>query len=201
LRIVQVNVAQLLLGDGRGGVHEQVAAILRHGEGDDFADVRFVGQEHDDAVDAGGDSAVGRRAVAEGVDHPGEFGVDDAPWVPGEGEGLVHDLGDVVPDRAGGDFVAVADEVVLVGEDRERVLLFERFEPALRHGKRVVRELDLLGLLVHFVHRVIDDPGEFEDVLLDEVELLGDFFAHRAEDFGGLGFVGSAEKKMTFFVG
>ena len=54
----------------------------------------------------------------------------------------------------------------------------------------IVRELDRLGLLVHLVHRVIDDPGELEDVLLDQVELLGDLDAHRAEDLGGLGFVG-----------
>ena len=147
---------------------------MRHGEGDHFADARFVGQQHDDPVDSRGDSAVRRRAVAEGVDHPGEFGVDDFLAVSGEGERLVHRLGAVITDRARGDFVAVADEVVLIGENRQRVLLFERLQPALRHRKRIVRKLDGLGLLVHLVHRVIDDPGEFEDVLFDEIEKASD---------------------------
>jgi hypothetical protein len=74
-------------------------------------------------------------------------------------------------------------------EDGERVLRLERGESALRHGERVVREFDRLGLVVHLEHRIVDDPGEVEFVLLDEVELLGDLDAHRAEDFGGFGFV------------
>ena len=41
--------------------------LLVHREGDDLADVRLVGQQHDDAVDAGRDAAVRRRAVVEGA--------------------------------------------------------------------------------------------------------------------------------------
>jgi hypothetical protein len=51
-----------------------------------------------------------------------------------------------------------------------------------------VRELHLL-FVGQLVHRVIDDPGELEDVLFDQVELCGDDFAHAAEDLGGFGFV------------
>ena len=40
--------------------------------------------------------------------------------------------------------------------------------PALRHGERIVGEVDLLVFLVPFVHREVDDPAEFEAVFVDQ---------------------------------
>ena len=60
---------------------------------------------------------------------------------------------------------AVADDVVLEGLDGQRVLRVQRLQPALRHGERVVAEVDLPGLLVQLVHREVDDPAEAERVL------------------------------------
>ena len=59
----------------------------------------------------------------------------------------------------------------------ERVLRLQRLEPALRHRERVVREVDLLVLLVILVHREVDDPGELEPLLVDEVQLLAELGA------------------------
>ena len=58
-------------------------------------------------------------------------------------ERLVHDVGPVVADRAARQLDAVADDVVLVGLDRQRILRLQRVEPALRHRERVVAEVDL----------------------------------------------------------
>ena len=55
--------------------------------------------------------------------------------------------GPVVPDRARRQLHAVADDVVLPGEDIERVLRLQRFHLALGHGERVVGEVDLPGVL------------------------------------------------------
>ena len=65
-----------------------------------------------------------------------------------------------------------------LGVEREKFL-----DRQVRHRERIVREVDLLLLLVPFVHREIDDPAELEAVLLDQVELLADLGARRAREF------------------
>ena len=47
-----------------------------------------AGQQHDDAVDAGRQAAVRRRAVAEGVEHAAELLLDHLGAVAGDLEGL-----------------------------------------------------------------------------------------------------------------
>src|SRR3546814_7673159 len=73
-------------------------------------------------------------------DLAGELVVHHLGTVAGDLEGLVHDLGAVVPDRARGQFHAVADDVVLVGQDIERILGLQRLQTALRHRERVDRK-------------------------------------------------------------
>src|SRR6185437_17089571 len=98
-------------------------------------------------------------------------------------ERLHHRLGPMVPNAAGGDLVAVAGDVVLEGLDGQRILRLKRLKPALRHRERVMREVDLFLLLVILIHREIDDPGEFETVLVDEVEFFGDLAAGKTCKF------------------
>jgi len=113
-----VQFLQALGRHRRRRPHHQVARLLVHRKDDDLADVRGVGQEHDDAVDAWRQPAMRRRAVAKGVQHAAEAALDIGGRIAGDREGLVHDVGAVVADRARGEFHAVADDVVLVGEDR-----------------------------------------------------------------------------------
>ena len=68
-----MHVVELLLLHGRGRVHQQIARLGVHGEGDDFADIDGIRNEHDHAVDAGRHARVGRRAVLEGVIERGEL--------------------------------------------------------------------------------------------------------------------------------
>src|SRR5256885_12860799 len=68
----------------------------------------------------------------------------------------------------------VADDVVLMSEDVERIRPFERLKPALRHRERVVAELDLPSVFVELVHRKIGHPAELEDTLPGEAELAPD---------------------------
>src|SRR5690606_29061220 len=87
-----------------------------------------------------------------------------------------------------------ADHVILEGLDRKGLLVFERLEPALRHGEGVVTEIDLLLVLVPLVEREIDDPGQLEAVTVDEVELLAGARARRArEGYEFLGVTGHKE--------
>src|SRR5690606_30827080 len=111
---------------------------------------------------------------AEGVQHTAEARLDDAPVIARDLEGLDHDVRAMVPDRARGELDAVADDVILIALDLERIFRLERLETALRHGEGVMAEVDLLLHLVIFVHREVDDPAEVEHVLLANVELLAD---------------------------
>ena len=63
-----------------------------------------------------------RSAVLEGFVERREFGFDDFFSVAGNLKRLDHQLGAVVPHGAGGELGAVADNVVLVSEDFERIL-------------------------------------------------------------------------------
>src|SRR5690606_1184893 len=105
-----------------------------------------------------------------------------------------HQFGRLVTDRTGGDLVAVADGVVLVGLDGQRILVLERLEATLRHRERVVGEVDLLLVLVPLEEREVDDPAEFEAVAVDQVQLLADPGARFARELVELrGFAGDEE--------
>ena len=96
------------------------------GNSDDLAQILFARQQHDDAVDARRNAAVRRRAILEGAIHAAEFLDQHFLAIARDLERLLHDLGAVVADRAGRQLHAVADDVVLIGENVERVLRLQR---------------------------------------------------------------------------
>jgi hypothetical protein len=57
-----------------------------------------------------------------------------------------------------------------------------------------VREVDLLGVLIIFEHRKVDDPAEIEAVFVDEAELFGDAGAGEAGELGGLRLLAGGEE-------
>src|SRR4029079_9508067 len=168
-----------------GRLHQQILGLLVHRDRDDLADVGLAGQHHHDAIDTGRRAPVRRSAVLEGVQHPAEAGLDVVLGVPADAEGLVHDVRPVVADGAAGQLHAVADDVVLVGLDRQRILALQRLQAALRHRERVVAEVDLAGLLVPLEHREVDDPAEVVRVLLQQLEVLAELDARLAGQFVG----------------
>ena len=139
-----------------------------------------------------------RRAILERAVHAAEALDHVLLAIARDLERLHHGLGPVVADAAGGDLIAVAGDVVLERLDGQRVLPVERIETALRHRERVVREVDLLVFLVVFVHREVDDPGEFEPILVDQVQLLAEFGAGKAGKFPEfLGIAGDKERGIA----
>ena len=95
----------------------------------------------------------------------------------------------MIADGAGGQFHAVADDVVLDRLQAENLFLIggverEKFlNRQIRHREWVVREVDLLVLLVPFVHRKIDDPAQLEAVLRDQAEFFADLGSRGAGEF------------------
>jgi hypothetical protein len=57
-----------------------------------------------------------------------------------------------------------------------------------------VAEIDLLGFLVIFEHREIDDPAEFEFILVDQAKLFARPRTGGAGQLHGLGFLARGEE-------
>ncbi len=123
---------------------------------------------------------------------PPNFSSSTSLVVARDREGLPHDVRAVVADRAGGHLVAVADDVVLVGRERQDALACRRVERQervgldRRHRERVVREVDLLLVLVPLVLREVDDPGRRRTGPCREAELVADADARLAGERRGL---------------
>src|SRR5262249_54089054 len=125
------------------------------------------------------------RAIFESVQHAGEAMLDFLAAVACNAERLVHDVRLVVADRPRAELDAVADDVVLPRLDGQWILGLQRLEPALRHGKGVVAEVDLLRRLVVLEHWKVDDPAERELAFGDQPHLLGDLGSRLAGELPG----------------
>src|SRR3546814_3498687 len=77
-------------------------------------------------------------------DLPPETLLDVCLRQPDQLERLDHRFGRLIADRSRRDLETVADHVVLVRLDRQRILIVERVEPTLRHREGIVCEIDLL---------------------------------------------------------
>ena len=71
---LNAEVAELAGVDGGGAVGHEVLAAVVFREGDDFADGVGSGEQHDEAVHAEGDAAVGRSSEPERVEDVAEEG-------------------------------------------------------------------------------------------------------------------------------
>ena len=179
-----VHGIQLDLVHSSGSVHHQVLRILVHGEGNDLTDALPAAQQHHHPVDAGGCACVGRCAVGEGIVHSRELGLHILFAQANHLEGLDHNFGIVVTDSAGGGFVAVDNQVILIGVDSQQffgitLCIQQGLHTALGHGEGVVAEFQLAGFLAHRVHGEVHDPAH--GVLL-LVEVAGDPSAQQGTD-------------------
>ena len=150
-------------GDGAPIKRSTAVGGLR--ERDHLADVRLLRQQHDDPVDAGRESAVWRRTILERVQHPAEALLDFLRAVARNSERTQHHVGTMVPDRTARQLDAVADDVVLIRLDRQRILRVQRLEAALRHREGVVAERHLPRFRIPFVERKIRNPAELVGVV------------------------------------
>src|SRR5690606_27354780 len=129
----QRQFAQLRGRCRRRRVHQQVLRLLAHREERDFAQALRTDEQHDDTVDTEGAASMRRGSVLEGAVEAAEallhIRLAEADLL----ERLDHQVRRLVTDRARSDLEAVADRVVLVGLQLQRVLAVERLDAALRH--------------------------------------------------------------------
>ena len=139
------------------------------------------------------------RAVLKRAVERWEFGFDDLFAVTGDFEGFNHQLGTMVTNRTGGKLGAVANDVVLIRQNVERIFVEQVVHAALRDGERVVGKFNF-AVIVEFVHGEVDDPAEAEDVFFEQVELRSEFGADVAADVPGtFKRVGNKEHGITVF--
>src|SRR5579872_6016358 len=128
-------------------------------------------------------------AERQRAQHAAELRFEHVFRIVRDRERLLHHIGAMVADRAGRQLHAVADDVVLNGPQRQQLFTIvgiERqklFRLDVRHRERVMGEVDLLFLLVPFEHRKVDDPAQFEPVLVDQVQLFTDLGAGEPCEF------------------
>ena len=195
-----MQLTQLLHGDGGRRAHEKILGTLVHREKHDLAQIFLPREQHDDAIDAGRDPAMRRRAILKRAVHAAEFFEQHILAIARESESLLHNVGAVVPDRPRRQLDAIADNVILKRLDREDGFLIggvecdESIVIEVRHRKRIVRKVDFLFVLIPLIHREIDDPAELEDVFLREAELVADLEPRRPGEFGGFFFLVASEE-------
>ena len=112
-----------------------------------------------------------RRSILERRDHPLELLIDDRSVVACNLKSLVHDLRLVIADRTRRQLDPVADDVVLISQDVQRIHCLQGFHLPLRHRKWIVTEYHSLLDFIPLVHREIYNPTELERVLLNQSQL------------------------------
>ena len=124
----------------------------------DAGDCATAGRrEHGDVVDAESEQRGERIDAARAAD----LGLEDAP-------------------RERSIEIAIEKGIDRVGAIEERIERQKFLDGHVRHRERIVREVDLLAVLIIFEHREVDDPAEAECAFLDQIELLRD----SVESFG-----------------
>jgi subtilase family serine protease len=161
-RHANVQFLQLLVGDGGGGFGHEVDGLGGFGEGDDLAQAGCAGQQHDDAVQAEGNAAVGRGAVFESFEEEAEAGaglfVADAERL----EDLMLHVFAMDADGAGAELEAVHCQVVAVGANTGRIAHQVGHVGLVGRGEGMVRRHPFAVAQVVLEHGEIDDPDGLE---------------------------------------
>lgn len=84
-----------------------------------LANTGLVRKQHDHPVDSRSASSMRRSSERESVDHPGKFFIDNRAIISSDFERLIKSLRLMVSDGSAGQFDAIADNIVLVGLDRQ----------------------------------------------------------------------------------
>ena len=93
----------------------------------------------------------------------------------------------MVADSAGAELNAVANDVVLVGEDVAGILFGESLHTALGHREGVVGEDHAAAFLIVLEHREVDDEAEFKAALIDQVEAVSNLCPDLTGELGSVG--------------
>src|SRR5699024_1372384 len=205
---VDAGFLTLLRGDLARRIRQWVHTAAGLREGDDVPDGVEATQQADDSVPTERDAAVWRSAEGEGVEQEAEL---LAGLLLGDSHDLEHALLDVPlvdTDGTAADLIAVADDVVGVGQRGTRVLVKGVQELRLRGGKGVLHGSPCgvaeghvtlcAGVGCRLEHRRVNDPGEGPLVVVNESQLLGNLAACRTQQAAGrLGVTGCEEDAVA----
>lgn len=165
-------------------------------------DALLVAHEHHKAVEAGGDSSVGRRAVLERRHKEAERLLRSLPAVARDLENPLLQGGVVDTHRAASELVAVEHKVVEVALHAARVALKRGPVFFLREGEHMVLRLPVALVLVPCEVGEVDYPCEVEFVIrIVEAQVFAELLADCAESRARrLPFLVAHEEKQVVFL-
>ena len=170
------------------------------GESDDIADGIAFRHQHDHAVQAESQTAVGRSTVFEGFYEPAEFFPDIFIAEIQKLEDLLLNFGVVNTDGTAAQFHAVQDHIVCFGADFFGLIFQKRDIFILGHGKGMVHRHIALFFFAVFEHREINDPEEGNFIVIQKAFAAGDFQTEVPQNIaGGEPFIGDKEQSVTGF--
>ena len=129
---------------------------------------------------------MGRGTEFERIQQAAELLLDVLIAISRNVERPIHDIRQMVSYRAGRQFNSVAHNVVLVGQNLQRVLGVQGVQTTLRHGKRVVAEINTTGVLVQFVHGIVHDPTKPKRAVFNQPKVFAHLRANPACQSGGV---------------
>ncbi|MCU5786542.1 hypothetical protein B27N_01545 [Alcanivorax marinus] len=191
---LNTHFPKLLIIHRRRGVGHQAGGGLGFREGDHVTDRVAAGHQHHHAVQAEGQTTVGRRAVFQAVQQEAEFLLR---FLVADAQGLEHHplhLRTVDTDRAAAQLGAVEHHIVSPGQRPFRVAL-QFFRVALGHGERMVQRVVAAVLLLE--HGEVHHPQR-RPVTLGQAALVADLDAQGADRLvDDPGLVGAEEDQIA----
>ena len=163
-----MQLPQLPLIHGAGGAGHEAAGLGGLGKGDDFADVVHARQQHHEPVQAQGQAAMGRGAVAEGIEQEAELG---ARFGLADAQGPEHaalGFGVMDADAAAAHLVAVEHQVVGHGPAGARVRIQQGHVLGMRAGKGMVAGHEALIFLAPLQQGEVHHPQKRKCVFVME---------------------------------
>ena len=147
-------------------------------------------------VDAGRDTAVGRRPILQSREKLVEPGPDLLGCIAQHLEDPLLKVPVVDPDAAAAQLQAIAHQVIAVRDDLARVGLDVLLIACLRHSEGVVHGVPAPFFLARLEQGEVDDPQEVQAALRDRGSTQ--VVAHQAQDVAGLApLVGHEEKQVA----
>ena len=164
--------SQLLLGYISGCAAHQILCGTAHGECDYLADVLFVAKQHDHTVHAGCHTCMRGSTKLECLIQGSEFRLQSLLVIARDFKCLYHNIQVMISHCTGGKLHTVADNIILVSQDLQRILVQQCIQTSLGHGERIVGKANLLGLLIQLEHREVIHIAETICILLAEIQLV-----------------------------
>src|SRR5579863_10196596 len=177
-----MQLFELLLINRRRCVHQQIQRALCLGKCNHLTDIIFVGQQHDETVYAERNTSVRRCAILESFEHMPKLLCNLLVIQFHQREHFVLQVRHIDTHTATANFIAIADDVVLLCTNIQRVCIETRDMRLVHTGEWVMLSLVTLSLFIKMQQGKIHNPAERHLVRVNQLETLSKLYAQAEEN-------------------